>query len=136
MAQIYSYGITQCSFLRSCTCSPVNYLSLPPAALTQGLHTHACREVGGIENIVSVLKALAKASVSTPLGRDLRTTLLAVLLALAVDEDNRVAAYKAGLVPLLVYMLSLKDDPVRLTLKPIDAPCHHHRLDHFKLPLA
>lgn len=83
---------------------------------------HACREVGGIENIVSVLKALAKASVSTPLGRDLRTTLLTVLLAVAVDEDNRVAAYKAGLVPLLVHMLGLKDDPVRLILLD-DPPC-------------
>ena len=61
---------------------------------------------------MSVLKALGKASVSTPQGRDLRTTLLTVLLALAVDEPNRVAAYKAGLIPLLVQMLGLKDDPV------------------------
>ncbi len=65
-----------------------------------------------METIVSVLKALSKASVSTPQGRDLRTTLLDVLLALAVDEPNRVAASKAGLVHLLVQMLGLKDDAV------------------------
>ena len=73
------------------------------------------RELGGVETMVSVLKALSKASVSTPQGRDLRTTLLDVLLAMAVDEPNRVAASKAGLVHLLVQMLGLKDDAVRAT---------------------
>jgi hypothetical protein len=100
-----------------------------PASAQEGIphpaQAHAHREVGGIENIASVLKALGRASVSTPLGRDLRATLLTVLLALAVDEDNRVAASKAGLIPLLVHMLGLKDDPVRALVLHAGYACMH-----------
>lgn len=88
----------------------------------------ACRAAGGIENLVSLLKALNAAAASDA-SRSLRTVLLSVLLALAVDEPNRVVAYSAGLVPVLVQLLSTKGDLVGhlhfLLASITHASCHH-----------
>lgn len=74
------------------------------------------RAAGGIENLVSLLKALNAATASDA-ARSLRSILLSVLLALAVDEPNRVVAYSAGVVPVLVQLLGTKGDPVS-SLRP------------------
>lgn len=79
-----------------------------------------CRAAGGIENLVSLLKALNAATASDA-ARGLRSILLSVLLALAVDEPNRVVAYSAGVVPILVQLLGTKGDLVGVAL-PSEAP--------------
>lgn len=77
-----------------------------------------CRAAGGIENLVSLLKALNAATASDA-ARGLRSILLSVLLALAVDEPNRVVAYFAGVVPILVQLLGTKGDPVGVALPSV-----------------
>ncbi len=82
------------------------------------------RAAGGIENLVSLLKALNAATASDA-ARSLRSILLSVLLALAVDEPNRVVAYSAGVVPVLVQLLGTKGDPVS-SLRPIKISLQVH----------
>ncbi len=78
------------------------------------------RAAGGIENLVSLLKALNAATASDA-ARSLRSTLLSVLLALAVDEPNRVVAYSAGVVPVLVQLLGTNGDPVSIPGPNLDS---------------
>lgn len=66
-----------------------------------------CRAGGGLESLISVLKALVASD-----NKDLRRAVLSVLLAMSVDEGTRGAVASLGLVPVLVQLLGAKDDPV------------------------
>jgi hypothetical protein len=81
-----------------------------------------CRAAGGLESLISVLKALSASNSN----RELRRTLLSVLLALSVDEATRSAVISSGLIPVLVQLLSTKDDPVRKLWCRQQGPSDYH----------
>ena len=100
--------------------------AVPPSLRAADL-PGACREAGGIANLVGVLRETAD------LPEDVLTALLHALLALAADEESQLLVAQAGGLPCIIRLLGAPPSqarPAHLPGEPMASPACCNCGDH------